>query len=181
MGWDIHDNDTRADLLRRGLLAAGVLTPWLAAAAAPAWALEAAPPAHLEDFDFLVGRWRMHHHRLKDRLVGSKVWQDFGGSLSNQKLMGGQASPPMAGRPGRSTGARNWSERDRLSREVQTFRRRRGTRTVASPSMTSASPTKASPRRTTRALTSSIAATVMRVVTTSPMRTGAWKAKVWLR
>lgn len=92
MGRDVEEEPTGADLLRRGLLAAGALTPWLAAAAAPAWALEAAPPAHLEDFDFLVGRWRMRHHRLKDRLVGSNLWQDFNGTLANQKLMGGQAN-----------------------------------------------------------------------------------------
>lgn len=84
-------NADGADLARRALLAVGALTPLLAAAA-PAWAAEAAPPAHLEDFDFLVGRWRMRHHRLVDRLVGSNSWQDFGGALANQKLMGGQAN-----------------------------------------------------------------------------------------
>ena len=29
------------------------------------------------DFDFLVGRWRVTHRRLRDRLVGSDEWDEF--------------------------------------------------------------------------------------------------------
>jgi hypothetical protein len=35
------------------------------------------------DFDFLVGEWRVHHHRLKP----DGEWVDFEGTLSNRKLM----------------------------------------------------------------------------------------------
>ena len=41
------------------------------------------------DWDFLVGRWRVRHRRLAKRLVGSRDWQIFGGTLVNRPLMGG--------------------------------------------------------------------------------------------
>lgn len=43
----------------------------------------------LHDFDFFFGRWRVHHHRLKDRLAGSHEWIDFDGSTVAQPIMGG--------------------------------------------------------------------------------------------
>ena len=42
----------------------------------------------LHDFDFLVGRWQVHHRKLKERLAGSHDWIDFEGTLSSQPLMG---------------------------------------------------------------------------------------------
>jgi len=42
-----------------------------------------------EDFDFLVGDWRVAHERLNGRLVGSTDWQRFPGLCSTRKLMGG--------------------------------------------------------------------------------------------
>lgn len=42
------------------------------------------------DFDFLIGEWRVHHRRLRDRLVGCEAWEDFEGSASMQLLLGGQ-------------------------------------------------------------------------------------------
>jgi len=41
------------------------------------------------DFDFLVGEWRVHHHRLKPN---SDEWVDFEGICSNRKLMDGGAN-----------------------------------------------------------------------------------------
>lgn len=41
------------------------------------------------DFDFLVGDWNVAHSRLNGRLVGSNDWQDFAGTCSMRKLMGG--------------------------------------------------------------------------------------------
>ncbi|ANM29836.1 hypothetical protein ABI59_09975 [Acidobacteria bacterium Mor1] len=29
----------------------------------------------MRDFDFLLGRWRVKHHRLKERLAGSTEWE----------------------------------------------------------------------------------------------------------
>jgi hypothetical protein len=41
------------------------------------------------DFDFLVGEWRVHHHRLKPN---SQYWVDFEGTFGNRKLMDGGAN-----------------------------------------------------------------------------------------
>lgn len=45
-----------------------------------------------DDFDFLVGDWTVAHSRLNGRLVGSTDWQDFAGTSSMRKLMGGTAN-----------------------------------------------------------------------------------------
>jgi hypothetical protein len=42
-----------------------------------------------QDFDFLVGEWRVHHHRLKP---DSQEWVDFEGTCSNRRLMDGGAN-----------------------------------------------------------------------------------------
>jgi hypothetical protein len=47
------------------------------------------PPTGAHDFDFLVGEWRVHHHRLKP---DSQEWVDFEGTCSNRKLMDGGAN-----------------------------------------------------------------------------------------
>jgi len=39
----------------------------------------------VHDFDFLVGRWRVHHQKLKERLANSHEWIEFGGTLSNKR------------------------------------------------------------------------------------------------
>ena len=46
----------------------------------------------LHDFDFLVGHWRVHHRKLKERLVKSQEWVEFEGTLVSQPLMGGYAN-----------------------------------------------------------------------------------------
>jgi len=48
------------------------------------------PGAH--DFDFLVGRWRVHHRRLKQRLEGCTEWQEFEGTSTLRPLMDGQGN-----------------------------------------------------------------------------------------
>jgi hypothetical protein len=45
--------------------------------------------AGLDDFDFLVGRWRVHHRQLKERLANSHEWIEFEGTSEMQKIMGG--------------------------------------------------------------------------------------------
>jgi hypothetical protein len=42
-----------------------------------------------DDFDFFIGRWRVAHHRLVGRLVGSDHWQDFAGVTETRKILGG--------------------------------------------------------------------------------------------
>jgi len=43
----------------------------------------------LHDFDFLMGKWTVRHHRLKHRLAGCTEWEDFSGESSFQPLLGG--------------------------------------------------------------------------------------------
>jgi hypothetical protein len=41
------------------------------------------------DFDFLSGRWNVRHRRLRQRLVGSDEWDEFGGTFANWPVLGG--------------------------------------------------------------------------------------------
>jgi hypothetical protein len=42
-----------------------------------------------DDFDFLIGDWRVHHRRLKERLAGCREWVEFEGSSTARKILGG--------------------------------------------------------------------------------------------
>jgi len=66
---------------RRSLVAAG-----LAATALPAWA-QARDGAH--DFDFLAGRWRVHHRRIRP---DTGAWVEFDGTCETRLLMDGRAN-----------------------------------------------------------------------------------------
>jgi hypothetical protein len=48
--------------------------------------LEAAAP---NDFDFILGTWRVTHRRLKSRFVNSTEWVEFEGLSSTEKVLGG--------------------------------------------------------------------------------------------
>lgn len=50
------------------------------------------PSSTPNDFDFFVGRWLVHHRRLKERLAGSSQWEEFGGTSEMRKLMDGQGN-----------------------------------------------------------------------------------------
>ena len=41
------------------------------------------------DFDFLHGRWTVHHRRLAERGCGSDEWQEFAGLAETRPLLGG--------------------------------------------------------------------------------------------
>ena len=43
----------------------------------------------VHDFDFLVGKWRVHSRKLKERLAGSHEWEEFDGTIRSFPLMGG--------------------------------------------------------------------------------------------
>jgi hypothetical protein len=66
-------------------------------AIAPAQAnTELPPPSHtapnlsgLHDFDFLMGEWRLHHRRLKERLAGCHEWQEFDSTSTASPILGG--------------------------------------------------------------------------------------------
>ena len=46
----------------------------------------------LHDFDFLVGEWRVHSRRLKERLAASTDWEEFEGTITSRRLMDGWAN-----------------------------------------------------------------------------------------
>jgi hypothetical protein len=46
----------------------------------------------VSDFDFLIGRWQVHHRRLKERLADDTRWDEFGGSSQLRTLMDGRAN-----------------------------------------------------------------------------------------
>ena len=48
-----------------------------------------ARPQGAKDFDFLQGRWLIHHKRLAERLVGCQTWQEFETPAANQLILGG--------------------------------------------------------------------------------------------
>ena len=43
------------------------------------------------DFDFLVGKWKMYHRRLNKRLENCKDWTEFESTDSNYKILSGTA------------------------------------------------------------------------------------------
>lgn len=47
---------------------------------------------HAHDFDFLMGKWRVHHRRLKARLAGSHEWVEFEGTSQLWMTMGGHGT-----------------------------------------------------------------------------------------
>jgi hypothetical protein len=42
-----------------------------------------------QDFDFIIGTWRVRHRRLKSRLTKSTDWIEFDGLSSTHKVLGG--------------------------------------------------------------------------------------------
>lgn len=43
----------------------------------------------VHDFDFYMGKWRVHHRRLKERLVGTDEWQEFEGTSEAWPILDG--------------------------------------------------------------------------------------------
>ena len=41
------------------------------------------------DFDFFMGRWKVHHRRLRERLKGANDWEEFEGTTVAYKVLGG--------------------------------------------------------------------------------------------
>jgi hypothetical protein len=48
-----------------------------------------ARPYGAKDFDFLQGRWLIHHKKLAERLVGCQTWHEFETPAANQLILGG--------------------------------------------------------------------------------------------
>jgi hypothetical protein len=67
----------------------------------------------LHDFDFLVGSWRVHHRRLKERLANSSEWVAFEGTCTMRPLMEGYGNVDdnfldMPGNPYHGVGLRSY-------------------------------------------------------------------------
>ncbi len=71
------DHPTRRDAVAITLAAAALAAT---AQAAPVPLAGAELDRHRHDFDWLVGSWKVRHHRLKARLAGSTEWEDFDGT-----------------------------------------------------------------------------------------------------
>ena len=41
------------------------------------------------DFDFLIGVWNVQHRRLNERLNGCTEWEEFGGTGTVRRILGG--------------------------------------------------------------------------------------------
>jgi hypothetical protein len=54
--------------------------------------VSAADMSGVHDFDSRVGKWKVKHCRLKERLAGSKEWEKFEGTQTAWSLMGGLAN-----------------------------------------------------------------------------------------
>src|SRR5215469_14145741 len=46
-------------------------------------------PDGRSNFDFEIGRWQVHHRRLREWLQGSNAWEEFEGVSVARKLLGG--------------------------------------------------------------------------------------------
>ena len=46
----------------------------------------------IDDFDFLIGKWKVVNKRLKERLVGNNKWIEFHGELEVRKTLNGYAN-----------------------------------------------------------------------------------------
>lgn len=46
-------------------------------------------PSGVHDFDFFIGRWNVHHRRLKERLANSHDWVEFNGTTVTRTIMQG--------------------------------------------------------------------------------------------
>lgn len=84
-----HDVDRRKILQLSLLAGAAGLLPFGDALAVPE-ASKIDGVSH--DFDFFVGSWAVKHRRLKQRLVGSRDWQEFDGTCRCWSLLGGLAN-----------------------------------------------------------------------------------------
>src|SRR6185437_4532633 len=98
------------------IAAIALLTAFLACgpvyAAAPSTG-ETTVTDHAHDFDFLVGKWRVHHRRLKARLAGSHDWVEFEGTSQLWLTMDGRGTVDdnfigLPGDPYRAMGTRGY-------------------------------------------------------------------------
>lgn len=66
---------------------------------------------HSHDFDFLIGKWNVHHRRLKERLANNHDWVEFEGTSQLWMTMDGHGTVDdnylaLPGGPYRAVGIR---------------------------------------------------------------------------
>jgi hypothetical protein len=83
---------TRAMLAASAILLTLSRTPSVQAAQDNPTSATAVDMSGLHDFDFLIGEWRVHSRKLKERLVGSQDWEEFDGTIRATKMMEGFAN-----------------------------------------------------------------------------------------
>ena len=44
------------------------------------------------DFDFLIGTWKVHNRKLRERLAGSAEWDEFAATTVERPLWGGRGN-----------------------------------------------------------------------------------------
>jgi hypothetical protein len=80
---------TRRALLQRiSLASAGCALGMPALSATPDSAVHDSA-AHAKDWQWLAGNWDVWHERLRDRLIGSTTWDEFGGKCNSWPTLGG--------------------------------------------------------------------------------------------
>jgi hypothetical protein len=47
---------------------------------------------HIHDFDFLIGKWKVRNRKLKERLKGSNLWEEFEARAEARHLWNGKAN-----------------------------------------------------------------------------------------
>jgi hypothetical protein len=82
--------DTSID--RRRLLASATIIPINHLLPVPFLATHAALPHGSKDFDFLTGRWNVHHRKLQVRLQQSDEWIEFAGTLDVKPILAGNGN-----------------------------------------------------------------------------------------
>lgn len=65
------------------------------------------------DFDFIIGSWRVRHRRLKERLADCDEWVEFEGAVTTRKILGGHGNleeqdVPLPGDPYRAVALRSF-------------------------------------------------------------------------
>jgi hypothetical protein len=85
--------------------------------------LKASASSSQNDFDFLVGKWKMHHRRLNKRLENCKEWTEFESTDENHKILAGTADmdtyyttemPGLEGKPFEGITLRLFNPKTRL-------------------------------------------------------------------
>lgn len=83
--------------------------------------IKASATSSPDDFDFLIGSWRIHNRKLAARLAGSDEWTEFGATGECRKMLAGMANvdsfvTEFDGEPFEGMALRLFNPNDRLWR-----------------------------------------------------------------